>query len=75
MSPDATERSPGDVKSDAENSVPVAPLLVLLLVKNAPPTVDVALMLKTATDAEFVATEGFAVVAVANVQVGRVALL
>ena len=32
-------------------------------------------MLNTATDAELVATDGLAVVAVAKVQVGRVALL
>ncbi len=55
--------------------MPVVPDLALLLVRNAPPTVDVALMLNAATEAEFVATDGLAVVAVANVQAGRVALL
>jgi hypothetical protein len=63
------------VKSEAENNVPVEPLLVLLLTRNAPPTVAVALMLNDAGEAELVATDGFAVVAVTNVQAGRVALL
>ncbi len=75
MSPETTERSPGDEKSAAENKVPVVPDLVLLLVRNAPPTVDVALIVNEAGEAEFVATDGLAVVAVANVQAGRVALL
>lgn len=75
VSPDTTERSPGEVKSDAEYRVPVDPPLVLSLTKNAPPTVAVALMLYTAGEAEFVATEGLAVVGVANVQAGRVAWL
>ena len=47
----------------------------MLLTKNAPPTVDVALIVYDAGEAEFVATDGLAVVAVANVQAGRVALL
>ena len=51
------------------------PPFVLLLVKNAPPTVEVALIVYDAGEAEFVATEGLAVVGVANVQAGRVALL
>ena len=72
VSPDTTERSPGEVKSDAEYRVPVDPPLVLLLTKNAPPTVAVALMLYTAGDAELVATDGLAVVGVPNVQAGRV---
>ena len=72
VSPETTERSPGEVKSDAEYRVPVVPLFVLLLVKNAPPTVAVASILYTAGEAEFVATEGLAVVGVANVQAGRV---
>jgi len=75
MSAFATERSPGAPKSAAENKVPVDPPTVLLLVKNAPPTVEVALMVNEAGEAEFVATEGLAVVGVANVQTGRVALL
>jgi hypothetical protein len=75
VSPDTTERSPGDVKSDAEYNVPVVPLLVLLLVRKAPPIVAVALMLNTAGEAEFVATEGFAVVGVAKEHAGRVAWL
>ena len=75
MSPDVTARSPGEEKSAAENKVPVVPDLVLLLTKNAPPTVVVPLMVNAATEAEFVATEGLAVVAVANVQAGRVAWL
>ena len=72
VSPDTTERSPGDVKSEAEYRVPVEPLFVLLLIKNAPPTVAVALMLNTAGEAELVATDGLAVVGVANEQAGRV---
>jgi hypothetical protein len=75
VSPDATERSPGEVKSEAENSTPVVPLLVLLLIKKAPPTVAVALIVKDAGEALFVATDGLAVVGVPNVQAGRVALL
>ena len=75
VSPEATERSPGAEKSAAENSVPVVPDLVLLLTRNAPPTVAVALMLNEAGEAELVATEGLAVVAATNVQAGRVALL
>jgi hypothetical protein len=75
VSPETTERSPGEVKSDAEYKVPVDPLFVLSLTKNAPPTVDVALILYTAGEAELVATDGLAVVGVANVQAGRVAWL
>jgi hypothetical protein len=75
ISPDATERSPGEPKSAAEYKMPVVPLFVLLLVKNAPPTVAVALIVNEAGDAELVATEGLAVVGVPNVQAGRVALL
>ena len=71
-SPDTTARSPGEEKSDAENRIPVVPLLVLLEVKNAPPMVVEALMLKAAGDAVFVITDGSAVVAVPNVQAGRV---
>jgi hypothetical protein len=48
---------------------------VLSLVKNAPPTVEVALMLNVAGEAALVTTEGFAVVAVTNVAATRVALL
>jgi hypothetical protein len=55
--------------------VPVEPLLVLSLVKNAPPTVAVPLMLNTAGEAVLVATEGLAVVAVARTAVTRLALL
>ena len=75
MSPLTTDRSPGAVKSDAENKVPVVPLFVLLLTKNAPPTVAVALMVNEAGEAELVATEGLAVVGVPKLQAGRVALL
>ena len=75
MSPFTTERSPGELKSAAENNVPVVPLLALPLVKNAPPTVDVALMLNVAGEAALVTTEGFAVVAVTNVAATRVELL
>ncbi len=75
VSPSTTERSPGEPKSAAENNVPVVPLLVLSLVKNAPPTVAVALMLYTAGEAELVTTEGLAVVAVTKVAVTRFALL
>jgi hypothetical protein len=63
------------VKSEAENRVPAVPLLALPLVRNAPPTVEVALMLNDAGEAEFVATDGFAVVAVTKVTATRVALL
>ena len=75
VSPDTTERSPGAVKSDAENKIPVVPDLVLLLTKNAPPTVAVALIVKEAGEAELSITDGSAVVAVPNVAAGRVALL
>ena len=75
MSPDTTERSPGAAKSAAENNVPVVPFLVLSLVRNAPPTVEVALILNVAGEAAFVTTEGLAVVAVTNVAATRVALL
>ena len=61
VSPFTTLRSPGEVKSEAENSVPVLPLLVLLL--------------NAAGEAEFVTTEGLALVAATNVAVGRLALL
>jgi hypothetical protein len=63
------------VKSEAENRVPAVPLLALPLVRKAPPTVEVALMLNDAGEAEFVATDGFAVVAVTKVTATRVALL
>ena len=75
MSPETTERSPGDEKSAAENNVPVVPLLALPLVRNAPPTVDVALMLNVAGEAAFVTTDGLAVVAVTKVAATRVELL
>ena len=75
MSLATTDRSPGEVKSEAENNVPAVPLFALPLVRNAPPTVEVALILKAAGDAELVATEGLAVVAVTNVHATRVALL
>ena len=70
-----TERSPGEPKSAAENSVPVVPLLALPLVRKAPPTVVVPLMLNVAGEAEFVTTEGLAAVAATNVTATRVALL
>jgi len=72
MSPETTERSPGDWKSAAENRVPVVPPLVLFDVRNAPPTVVVPLMVNVALLAEFVTTEGLAFVAAANVAAGRV---
>ena len=75
VSPLTTERSPGEPKSAAENNVPVVPLLALPLVKNAPPTVVVPLMLKIAGEAEFVTTDGLAVVAVTKVAATRVELL
>ena len=75
VSPDTTARSPGAVKSEAENKVPVVPLFVLLLVRNAPPTVAVPLIVNAEGEAELVATEGLAVVAVTKVQATRVALL
>ena len=43
--------------------------------RNAPPTVAVALIVNAAGEAEFVATDGLAVVGVPKVQTGRVALL
>ena len=55
--------------------MPVVPLLALPLVKNAPPTVAVPLMLNVAGEAELVTTEGLAAVAVTNVAATRVALL
>jgi hypothetical protein len=75
VSPDTTDLSPGEVKSDAENNVPVVPLLVLLVVRKAPPTVEVALIENEAGEAEVVATEGLAVVAVTNTAATRLALL
>jgi hypothetical protein len=75
VSPETTERSPGEVKSEAENNVPAVPLFALPLVRNAPPTVEVALIENAAGDAELVATDGLAVVAVTKVQATRVALL
>ena len=75
VSPDTTALSPGAEKSTAENNVPAVPLLALPLVRKAPPTVEVALIEKEAGDAELVATEGLAVVAVTNVHATLVALL
>ena len=75
MSPDTTERSPGVLKSDAENNVPVVPLFALPLVKNAPPTVAVALMLNVAGEEALVTTDGFAAVAVVKLAATRVELL
>lgn len=75
VSPDTTERSPGEAKSAAENKIPVVPPLVLLLIKNAPPTVVVPLMLNDAGEALLLITEGSAVVDVPNVAVGRLAWL
>ena len=75
VSPDTTALSPGEVKSEAENNVPAVPLLALPLVRKAPPTVEVALIVNEAGEAVFVATEGLAVVAVTNVHATRVALL
>jgi hypothetical protein len=49
--------------------------LVLLLIKKAPPTTCVALIVNDAGEAELLITEGSAVVAVPNVAAGRVALL
>ena len=68
-SPDTTERSPGELKSAAENNVPVVPEAALH--KNAPPTVAVALIVNCALDAEFVTTDGLALVAEAKVAAGR----
>ena len=75
VSPLITERSPGDWNLAAEYSVPVVPDLVLLLIKNAPAMVAVALIENVAVEALFVATDGLAVVGVPNVQVGRLAWL
>lgn len=55
--------------------MPVEPPFVLLLIRNAPPTVAEALILNCAGEAEFVMTDGSAVEAVPNVAAGRVALL
>jgi hypothetical protein len=46
------------------------PLLVLFEVRNAPPMVVVPVMVNTADEAEFVITDGSAVVAVPNVHGG-----
>lgn len=75
MSPFTTARSPGDWKSAAENRTPVVPPLVLLLIKNAPPTVTVALIENWAIDKVLEITDGSAVVAVPNTACGRVAWL
>ena len=75
VSPDTTALSPGDEKSTAENNVPAVPLLALPLVRKAPPTVEVALIVNEAGEAELVATEGLAVVAVTKVTATLVALL
>ena len=72
MSPLTTDRSPGDWKSAAENKVPVVPPLVLLLVRNAPPTVVEPFMVNVALLALLVTTEGLALVAAAKEAVGRV---
>ena len=69
VSPDTTERSPGDWKSAAENKVPELP--VAAEHRNAPPTVWVALMENAAGDALLVTTEGLALVAATNVTAGR----
>jgi hypothetical protein len=45
VSPDSTERLP-NVKLPAEYKIPVVPDLVLLVVRNAPATVAVALIVK-----------------------------
>ena len=55
--------------------MPVVPPLVLLLIRNAPPTVVVPLILNEAGEALFVITDGSAVVDVPNVHAGRVASL
>jgi hypothetical protein len=68
VSPLTTERSP-PVKSEAENSVPEVPDAALA--KNAPPTVADEVIEYDALLAEFVTTEGLAVVAAANVAAGR----
>jgi len=73
VSPDTTERSPGEEKSDAENRIPVVPDLVLLLVKNAPPIVVVPVMLNAAGEAELLITAGSAAVDDPKEQAGRVA--
>ena len=72
MSPETTDLSPGDWKSAAENKVPVVPLFADPLVRNAPPTVVVPFIVNVALLAEFVTTEGLALVAAANVAAGRV---
>jgi len=66
-------RSP-EVKSAAENKIPAVPPLVLLLVKNAPPTVAEALIENEAGDAELVTIEGLAVVAAVKTTAVRVTL-
>ena len=64
MSPDAIERLP-PVKLPAEYKIPAVPDLVLLVVRNAPATVAVALIVKDVAvdaldpaDAAFQATDG-----------------
>lgn len=75
VSPDTTDLSPGEVKSEAENKVPAVPLFALPLVRKAPPTVEVPLIVNAEGEAVLVATEGLAVVAVTKVAATRVALL
>ena len=60
MSPDATDLSP-PVKSPAENKTPEVPEATLH--KNAPAIVAVPLIANEEGDAEFVITDGLAVVA------------
>ena len=69
VSPLTTERSPGDWKSAAENSVPEVPDAAEH--RKAPPTVWVALMENEAGLALLVTTDGLALVAAANVAAGR----
>jgi hypothetical protein len=64
VSPDATDLSP-PVKSPAENKTPEVPEDTL--VKKAPAIVAVALMANEEGEAEFVITDGLAVVAVPKV--------
>ena len=70
VSPDTTTRSPGDWKSEAENSVPEVPEAAVQI--NAPATVPPELLMENEEGvAELEITDGSAVVGVPNVMAGR----
>lgn len=70
VSPDTTVRSPGDWKSEAENSVPEVPVVTVQM--NAPATTPPEPeMLKDEGEPELEITDGSAVEAVPKVMAGR----